>query len=401
MVRCHRRGRWFPVSAGGANSLIFRARAFEFHARHLWRFHRRVVRRHLSPRCVKCSVSAAFSPLDARGVCRECRDLETAVAGSKGATSNAPPDHLAGELDALLDAHQGAGAGLYDALVMLSGGKDSALLVHELCERYPKLRLLALTVDNGFMSPVALQNAALTAEKLNVDYLLLRPAPTLFRKSFRFACTHFEPGKGAFETVDRIDADLGISLARIHAAANRIPLLLTGLSWAQIERLFRVHSFEIPADQALARVTQTLGRDLSDIYDASELQYWWDPARFPKEAWPRFIHPFYVWRFEEAEIQRRVVELGLIKAGNDSPLLTNNILIPMMIMSDYHHLGYASFEPEFASMVREGKADRIFWRNVFEMLEYSARTGWMLDKEVDKIAASLGLDRRDIGLPVR
>ena len=61
-------------------------------------------------------------------------------------------------------------------------------------------------------------------------------------------------------------------------------------------------------------------------------------------------------------------------------------------------LGYASFEPEFADMVRSGKASRRFWRNVFEMLEYSAKTGWMLDAELTRIVRELDLTREDIGL---
>src|SRR5207248_297254 len=106
-----------------------------------------------------------------------------------------------------------------------------------------------------------------------------------------------------------------------------------------------------------------------------------------------FIHPFYAWRFEEQDIRNRVLKWGLIKPGNDSPLLTNNVLIPMMIVADFFRLGYPSFEPEFACMVREGKAERLFWRNVFEMLEYSAKTGWMLETEIDRLAGSLGLTR--------
>jgi hypothetical protein len=35
---------------------------------------------------------------------------------------------------------------------------------------------------------------------------------------------------------------------------------------------------------------------------------------------------------------------------------------------------------------------------VFEMLEYSARTGWMLDKELDKIIRSIDLTREQVGL---
>jgi len=247
------------------------------------------------------------------------------------------------------------------------------------------------------MSPVALDNCRRIVERVGVDWIALRPARSLFAKSFRYACTHAGPGQGAFETVDRIDADLGFSLAKIFAATHRIPLLVSGLSWVQAELLFGARSFEVPPDRALAKVTATLGRPLGEIYAPDEMCYWWDPGRFPREAHPRFIHPFHAWRLGEQEIRDRVIELGLIAPGNDSPLLTNNVLITMMIVADYRRLGYASFEPEFARLVREGKADRVFWRNVFEMLEHSARTGWMLGREVDRLAAGLGLTPEDIG----
>ena len=380
-----------------ATTLIIRARLFQFHAKYLWRFHRRFVKRHLHDRCVNCVISNAYSALDEKGLCAECRTSASVPVPSSGADTQQMQD-LEAEIDRLFRDHAGRGSGAHDAVVMLSGGKDSALLIHELHRRHPRLRILALTIDNSFMSPVALENAARAAERLDVDHVTLKPAKSLYQKSFRLACRLREAGKGCFETVDRIDADLGFSLAQIFAATHRIPLLVSGLSWAQIERIFGVRSFEVPREQALAKVTHTLGKPLGEIYEPSEFEYWWDPAKFPRDFWPRFVHPFYAWRYEEQRIQDRVIKLGLIKPGNDSPLLTNNVIIPMMIVADYLRLGYASFEPEFASQVRAGKADRRFWRNVFEMLEYSARTGWMLDREIEKIAGLLGLTRAEIGL---
>jgi hypothetical protein len=378
-----------------STSLIARARMFEWYARNAWNVHRNFVRRHLHRRCRNCVVSEAYSPLDDTGLCKLC---ETYIPSSDSDTPDPAVENLATSLDRLFRDHEGKGEGLFDAAVMLSGGKDSAFLIHELQRRYPALRIVALTIDNSYMSPVALDNARLSVAKLDVDHITLRLPESVYRKSFKFACTIVEPGEGCFETVDRIDADLGFSQAKIFAAQNRIPLLLSGLSWAQIELLFAVKSFEVPQDQAFAKIEGTLGHRLDEIYAADEMQYWWDPARFPRETWPRFIHPFYVWRHGEEEIKARVTELGLIEPGNESPLLTNNQIIPLMIVVDYLRLGYASFEPEFAQLVREGKASPGFWRNVFEMLEYSARTGWMLDKELDKIVRSIDLTREQVGL---
>jgi hypothetical protein len=383
-----------------AASCIAGARRFHFYAKYLWRFHRCFVRGVLSKRCSVCILSEAYSRLDGNGLCPVCR-ARAASADRRNAPATEPAPALARELDELLHQSQGRGSGAYDALVMLSGGKDSALLLHELKHRYPGLRLLALTIDNSFMSPVVGENTSRSVGTLDLAHVTLRPAKSFYLKSFRLACTLREAGHGCFETVDRIDADIGFSLAKIYAATNRIPLLVTGLSWIQVERLFDVRTFEIPPAQAYQKITSTLGRPLGQVYDPAEMHYWWDPDRFDQSCWPRFIHPFYVWRHEEQEIRDRVIELGLIKAGNESPLVTNNIIIPMMIAVDYLHLGYASFEPEFATQVRDGRADRVFWRNVFEMLEYAAKTGWMLEDEIDKIAKSLELTRLDVGLTRR
>ena len=225
-----------------AASLIGRVRRFQFYAQHFWRFHRIFLRGKLCQRCVNCIISEAYSPLDAQGLCSICR-ASTVPPGSAIVPVTECDASLEAELDSLLGQLQGQGSGAHDALVMLSGGKDSALLVHELKRRYPRLRILALTIDNSFMSPVALQNVRKSAEILDVDVVTLRPAKSVYVKSFRFACTLEQSGSGCFETVDRIDADLGFSLAKNYAAINKIPLLVTGLSWDQVERiLVCIHS---------------------------------------------------------------------------------------------------------------------------------------------------------------
>jgi hypothetical protein len=58
----------------------------------------------------------------------------------------------------------------YDALVPLSGGKDSTYVLY-LCTKRFNLRCLAVTWDNGFLSEFARRNIENTVSKLNVDHL--------------------------------------------------------------------------------------------------------------------------------------------------------------------------------------------------------------------------------------
>jgi hypothetical protein len=142
-----------------------------------------------------------------------------------------------------------------------------------------------------------------------------------------------------------------------------------------------------------------IGPLLSSNYNSSEERYFWRPAKYPETKRPRLIHPFYVWRATEKTIRDFVIEQGYIKPGNDSPVLTNHRIIIMMAIVDYVRLGYSSYEPDITAQNRQATADPVYWRNIFEMTEYSAKTGWMMKKEIGKILKSLDLKREDVGLP--
>jgi hypothetical protein len=305
-------------------------------------------------------------------------------------------EDLRSQLEATLDNCQGTGVGDHDALIMVSGGKDSAILLHLIKQRFPGLRQLAYTVDNGFMSPVAMANAHQTVSRLGVDHIVSRPDSSVYARGFRFACTHLEAGKGCFATVDRIDGTLGFDLAKTFAARNGIPLVVFGFNPVQMSAYFGVDGWEVPDQVVREKTTSVIGRDLREIFDEVHLKYFWDPECHGEDRIPRMVAPLCAWQYNEEEVRERVIELGLIDPGNDSALVTNNSVIQMMVVFDYLHLGYADFEPQFADMVRRGEADARYWRNVFEMLEYSAKTGWMIEQDLNRIATSLDIDREQI-----
>jgi hypothetical protein len=338
--------------------------------------------------------SEAFAELDSSGICRACRNADDAQLS---------PERLLDDqtnLASILSPYVNSGSGDYDALVMTSGGKDSAYLLWELNRRFPKLRLLAFTIDNGFMSPVALDNAVQNVTKLGIDYILCRPATSVFAKGFRYAITHLEANKGCLQTVDKIDGTIGFDLSKQFACRNRIPLILFGFNKAQMITFFGVDGYELPPERVFSKTTHLLGRRLSEIYDSEEVRHFWDPCRCQNEngVIPRLIAPLCLLDYNEEAVRAKVTELRLIEKGNDSALVTNNAIVQMMVILDYLRLGYADFEPECADMVRAGRADRLYWLHVFQMLEYSAKTGWMVEKDLDAIAARLGIDRAELGL---
>ncbi len=80
-------------------------------------------------------------------------------------------------------------------------------------------------------------------------------------------------------------------------------------------------------------------------------------------------------------------------------MITNNDTIPLMLAVDIAFLGYSGFEPEFAELVRQGKADRAAWLGLFQAMEYLAREGRFLPRCIDDTLNRLGLTRHDVGIP--
>jgi hypothetical protein len=111
------------------------------------------------------------------------------------------------------------------------------------------------------------------------------------------------------------------------------------------------------------------------------------------------LYPYYAWGYNEDWVRSEVVRLGLIGQGNDNPIITNNDTIPVMLAVDSSVMGYSGFEPEFAELVRDGRADRDFWLNVFESLEHLTKHGRFLPRCIDDTLSRLGLSRNDVGIP--
>ena len=78
----------------------------------------------------------------------------------------------------------------YDALVPLSGGKDSTYILHLAVNVY-KLKVLAITYDNGLLSDIALRNIKKAIDITGVKHVFCKPNPeiqrTVYRDMFRLS----------------------------------------------------------------------------------------------------------------------------------------------------------------------------------------------------------------------
>lgn len=324
---------------------------FELCSRKIWPLTRHFVR--LSKRCKICILNEHCAKIE-NGICNHCRDFKPSEIQGHQEISPAHKDEFEKKVNSLMNARK------YHALLLLSGGKDSAYMVWRLKKDYPNLRLLCVAVNNGFMSPTAIEGANLSAEKAQCDLLWVHSYRDEFKSKLRQAFLDLK-GRGSYGIIDHTDGSLIFEIGNRIARRLEVPVIFAGLSWVQI------HMISGLKDEFL----EDLGKGLE------------------------YVFPLAVWRTSETDIRKIVREQGLLPPEGVSPVSSNSQLIMAMAILDVLNNGYSSFEPEFAQLIREGKAKRKDWIYVFELMEFAATRG-LLKGELQSNLDKLGLKISDI-----
>ena len=127
--------------------------------------------------CTNCILPSTFPGIsfDETGVCNHCRQY-------KGVDiTNAQQNKYEKKFTNLLNEVERVGT--YDVIVAYSGGKDSTYTLDILVNRY-NLNALAVTLDNSFVSPRALENIGAVCDNLGVDSMIIKPNKKMLRSIF-------------------------------------------------------------------------------------------------------------------------------------------------------------------------------------------------------------------------
>ena len=278
-------------------------------------------------------------------------------------------------------------------LVCLSGGKDSLYLLHRLKVEYG-LNVLAFTTDVS-IPDAAWSSIRKTVDQLKVDHLVYRPPTEFYRKLFRHVLMNQE-ARGAVYTVSHVYAPLFEGDALAVAVEKGIPLVVAGYSPGQPEPERILYEFS----RALVARTDWTPPGLREagIFDEAELARFWNPARYPADtAFPRYIAPFHAWHYDQDEVMRQVVRLGLVeRAAHASPVVSNYPINWLMMFSDLQNFGYNPYAPEFATLIRDGKARRTYWRIMAPIVDLMIRKRILLGHNVTTHLRWLDLRPEDL-----
>jgi 7-cyano-7-deazaguanine synthase in queuosine biosynthesis len=130
---------------------------------------------------------------------------------------------------------------LYDCICLYSGGKDSSYMLYNLVNKY-KLKVLAFTLDHGFLAKEAFLNIKKTQSKLNFDSIIFRPSTNLKTTFFKigiFEYARLPVTKELAYTIGNVcwPCFVLIAMSAIKFAVEKqIPNLIVGTTPGQIRQ---------------------------------------------------------------------------------------------------------------------------------------------------------------------
>lgn len=339
--------------------------------------------------CKICLIPSSVhgANIDSNGVCAFCRDNSRDEKDSREQIIH----QRKVELEKIITDCRGQG--FYDVLVCLSGGKDSLYLLYQLKIEYG-LNVLAFTTDVNIPA-VAWTNIRTALQKLDIDHLIYRPSDEFYKKIFRYLLMNQEE-RGAVYTVSYVYAPLFEGDALAVATEKGIPLVLAGYSPGQPDPERMEYEF---SRKLICETDWTPpGLQESGEFTKKELARFWNPHRYPASTqFPRYLAPLHVWDYDQETMIRKVHELGLVKKrSHGNPIHSNYPINWLLMYSDLKHFDYNPYAPEFSALIRQGKANRMYWRFMMPFVNFMIKHKLLLGHNVTQQMRWLGLEENDL-----
>ncbi|MEL6942120.1 MAG: AMP-binding protein [Bacteroidota bacterium] len=168
--------------------------------------------------CTSCGLPSNYPNVkfDEKGVCNFCHSFEQFQQQAQQYFKNLD------DLRSIFHEAQKRKTGDYDCMMLLSGGKDSTYALGQLVEMGYKV--LAFTLDNGYISQQALDNVQRVADDLGVD-CVVGSTPAMNEIFVDSLHRHCNVCNGCFKTIYTLSTQIALE--------KGIPIIVTGLSRGQ------------------------------------------------------------------------------------------------------------------------------------------------------------------------
>lgn len=302
-------------------------------------------------RCRRCVLTDAVPHvMFESGLCQYCRRAPGTDAAMERAQARE-------RFVASLRRRGGRKAGP-DVLLAYSGGKDSTYALDILSRRF-RLRVLAYTFDNGFLSEAAMANARRMTDTLARGWVVQRFDPGRLRRVLRASLAGGLHPEVSIERASPVCLScIGIvKYSAIRLAVERgIPYVAFGWTPGQspVARAY------LPLDQSLVRALEAPLRKALETAAGADLSDWFLPPESDAggRVFPAFVHPAAFYPYREKAILERLARLGWKRPRGLDANSTNCRLNTLNVQAHLERYGFHPYIHELASLVRQGYLGR-------------------------------------------
>jgi len=246
----------------------------------------------------------------------------------------------------------------YDVIVAYSGGKDSSFTLKILTLEF-RLKVLAMTFNNAFLAPRALENIRNVCRSLDIDHLMVSPNQGMLTRTFRnsiYADCYPPKALQRASAICNVCMDLIKSLVLKTAIEMGIPLISYGWSPGQIPMQSSVLRLNLAmlkqAQGAMMRCMQKIMGDNSVPFLLQERHF----DLFSGNTYN--ICPLAFLDYDERKILNEIRILGWEPPEDTDANSTNCLLNAFANKVHQERFGFHPYAFEIAGLVREGHMTR-------------------------------------------
>jgi tRNA(Ile)-lysidine synthase TilS/MesJ len=303
-------------------------------------------------RCINCVLPETFPGIvfNEDGICNSClafkgrKHLQQAKLRYKQKFEN------------LINQYQNQSD--YDCLMAYSGGKDSTFTLSVLKEKYG-LNILAVTFDNGFISPVALRNIGKVVENLAIDHMIMKPRIDILKKIFIESSKN---GLYSNKTIERASTICTTCMGLVKfislkiALEKNIPFITYG--WSPGQAPIAASIFKNNPTM-LKQMQGSFQKPLQNIVGESINSYFLDIKDYEENKnFPYNISPLAFLEYNEEAIYKTIRKMGWQKPGDTDANSTNCLLNSLGNVNHKERYGFHPYTSELSKLVREGYLNR-------------------------------------------
>lgn len=247
----------------------------------------------------------------------------------------------------------------YQIVLAYSGGKDSTFTLYKLREKYD-VSVLAVTLDNGFITEQCRKNIHIVTANLGVDSITIKPSFAKLARIFNLAGTREIYPKKALERASSIcTACIGLvkSIVYKEAILRKIPFVCFGWTPGQVQLKSPVMKLDYRMMLANQKQIQNpIVQNLGVEYNRYFMDSTWLEEN--KENVPFLAYPLTFSNYNENAILATIKTIGWEKPQDTDMNSTNCLLNSYANHLHCKEYGFNPYSLEIAGLVRDGFMSR-------------------------------------------